>query len=296
MGREWPLVLAFVALGCETYGGPTPNVAEAPSEAEAPDVAKLLIASRRARGRPEPDPPLECVDAPPGEREPKAPAASPTSAEFKAAFDSVYPQLAVCTASLAKRGAVYVAVQGTAGNTPGEVSVEESSVEDCRVVECVKRVFRAMTFPAVEGSPKTAVYGIGRGIALEPRTAPRPASPVEWDKEGTTNLCVDAPKKTSTPSGRLRPEQIQAVVRSNYDAFRKCYDAGLAHKPDLQGRVSVRFVIDAEGSVSNASVAGNELPDCDVTACVRDEFKKLTFPKPEGGNVTIVYPITLEPS
>jgi hypothetical protein len=57
----------------------------------------------------------------------------------------------------------------------------------------------------------------------------------------------------------------------------------------------VRFVIDHDGNVSSAHVASNDIPDCKVAACVRDEIRKCVFPKPEGGIVTVVYPIFLEP-
>jgi hypothetical protein len=293
VGREWPLVLSFVVLGCETYGGPTPNVAEAPSVAEPADAAEVLSAARRARGRPR-DPPLECVDAPPEERLSDFPAPSPSAAAAKAAYEAVYPQLTACSASLARPGAVRVFVRGADGSTPEEVSVRESSIDDCRVVECVKRAFGAMAFPALEGSTRKATYGIARDIALAPGSAPQTLSQAPWNKGTATNHCVDPPSKTAT-LGSLPPEQIQTVVRSRSDAFRKCYETGLAHNPGLQGKVSVRFVIDANGNVPQAHIVGNELPDCEVTACLCDEFKKFTFPKPEGGSVNIVYSLVLAP-
>jgi hypothetical protein len=50
-----------------------------------------------------------------------------------------------------------------------------------------------------------------------------------------------------------------------------------------------------EGHVSKASIAANELPDCEVTACVVREFKQLVFPKFESGIVTAAYPLSFKP-
>ena len=92
-------------------------------------------------------------------------------------------------------------------------------------------------------------------------------------------------------SGRLPPEIIQRIVRQNFGRFRFCYERGLMRKPDLQGRVAVRFLIGRDGAVSSAANGGSDLPDAEVVTCVVNSFRALSFPQPEGGVVTVVYPI-----
>jgi hypothetical protein len=99
----------------------------------------------------------------------------------------------------------------------------------------------------------------------------------------------------TTVSGRLPPEVIQRIVRQNYGRFRMCYEQGLSRNPNLEGRVSARFVIGRDGAVSNASNGGSDLPDSGVVSCVISAFYGLSFPQPEGGIVTVVYPIMLSP-
>ncbi len=99
----------------------------------------------------------------------------------------------------------------------------------------------------------------------------------------------------TTVSGRLPPEVIQRIVRQNFGRFRMCYEKGLGRNPNLQGRVSARFVIGRDGSVSNVSNGGSDLPDSAVVSCVLSAFYGLSFPQPEGGIVTVVYPIMLSP-
>lgn len=92
-------------------------------------------------------------------------------------------------------------------------------------------------------------------------------------------------------SGRLPPESVQRVIRSSFGRFRGCYQEGLLRNPTLAGRVTTSFVIGRDGAVSNVGDAGGDLPDRAVSACVRRAFYALSFPQPEGGIVSVVYPI-----
>lgn len=96
-------------------------------------------------------------------------------------------------------------------------------------------------------------------------------------------------------TGRLPPEVVQRIVRQNFGRFRYCYENGLRTTPDLTGKVSVRFVIDQKGATTKVSSAGSDLPSKEVVACVLKAFNTLSFPTPEGGVVTVVYPIMFTP-
>ncbi len=103
------------------------------------------------------------------------------------------------------------------------------------------------------------------------------------------------PLGVTSLSGKLPPEVIQRIVRQNFGRFRVCYEGGLRSNPALQGRVSVRFIIGRDGAVSNVSNAGSDLPDPNVVQCVSSAFYGLSFPEPEGGIVSVVYPILFQP-
>ncbi len=96
-------------------------------------------------------------------------------------------------------------------------------------------------------------------------------------------------------NGRLPPEVIQRIVRQNFGRFRLCYQNGLRTNASLQGRVSVRFTIARDGSVSQTQDAGSDLPDASVVRCVVQSFSNLSFPQPEGGVVTVVFPVLFSP-
>lgn len=93
----------------------------------------------------------------------------------------------------------------------------------------------------------------------------------------------------------MEPAAIQRVVRSSYSEFRTCYERGLGRNPELRGSVTVRFVIEPDGSVKEATLDVATIPDEKVVECVRSTYLKMTFPVPDGGAVTVVYPVLLEP-
>jgi len=84
-------------------------------------------------------------------------------------------------------------------------------------------------------------------------------------------------------------------VRASYRVFRGCYERGLATNPKLEGRVTVRFVIQPDGSVGGVANGGSDLPNDEVVKCVLEGFVGLRFPAPAGGIVTVQYPIMLQP-
>jgi hypothetical protein len=96
-------------------------------------------------------------------------------------------------------------------------------------------------------------------------------------------------------NGRLPPEVIQRIVRQNFGRFRLCYENSLRNNPNLQGRVTVKFVIDRSGAVGMTADGGSDIPDSGVVQCVVRGFGNLSFPQPEGGMVTVVYPILFNP-
>jgi hypothetical protein len=96
-------------------------------------------------------------------------------------------------------------------------------------------------------------------------------------------------------NGRLAAEVIQRIVRLNDGRYRSCYENGLRDNPSLQGRVTVKFMIDRSGAVAVAAEGGSDIPDERVRRCVVSAFYSLSFPQPENGTVTVVYPIVFSP-
>lgn len=86
------------------------------------------------------------------------------------------------------------------------------------------------------------------------------------------------------------------MVLRNLGQVNHCYEQGLAARPNLEGRVVVRFVIGAYGTVIAANVTDSSLAVPSVGACVARAVQRWQFPVPEGGSVvTVSYPFTPQP-
>lgn len=85
-------------------------------------------------------------------------------------------------------------------------------------------------------------------------------------------------------------DEIQRIVREGLAPVRRCYERESLARPELAGRLRVRFVIDRDGSVGSAEAVDDELGSAALTACVRDQVRRWRFPPHAGIPVTVVYP------
>ncbi len=89
------------------------------------------------------------------------------------------------------------------------------------------------------------------------------------------------------------PQSIRAVVREHTPEIRACYDELLQRGPNAEGRVVARFMIQASGEVSAASIETDELTSPELEICMLRAISSWTFPVVEGDGVTTVtYPFT----
>jgi steroid delta-isomerase-like uncharacterized protein len=98
-----------------------------------------------------------------------------------------------------------------------------------------------------------------------------------------------------TVNGRLPPEVVERILRQNVGRLRLCYESGRSSNAKLEGRVTVKFVIDRAGSVPNVADGGSDLPDQGVVRCVQRAYTGLQFPQPDSGIVTVVASVMFSP-
>ncbi len=100
---------------------------------------------------------------------------------------------------------------------------------------------------------------------------------------------------TANVSGSLSKEVIRRYIRRHINQIRYCYEQQLARRPDLAGRVQIRFVISSSGAVTTSTVAGSTLGNPAAEQCVARAVQRIAFPQPEGGGVVIVtYPFMFQ--
>ncbi len=95
--------------------------------------------------------------------------------------------------------------------------------------------------------------------------------------------------------GSLSKEVIRRVIQRHINEVRFCYEQELNSRPDLSGRVQVKFIISPSGAVQAANVESSTLGSPKAEGCIATAVRRWTFPAPDGGGIVIVsYPFVLE--
>ncbi|MET0285367.1 MAG: AgmX/PglI C-terminal domain-containing protein [Polyangiales bacterium] len=95
--------------------------------------------------------------------------------------------------------------------------------------------------------------------------------------------------------GSLSKEVIRRVIQRHINEVRFCYEQELNSRPDLSGRVQVKFIISPTGAVQAANVESSSLGAARAEQCIATAVRRWTFPAPDGGGIVIVsYPFVLE--
>jgi len=96
--------------------------------------------------------------------------------------------------------------------------------------------------------------------------------------------------------GGLSADVIRRRIRLQRNAIRHCYERELVSRPDLSGRVAIRFVIGEDGAVRTASVASSTVQSPSVGQCVAGAVRRVSFPNPSQGVVVVTYPFSFIPA
>ena len=103
---------------------------------------------------------------------------------------------------------------------------------------------------------------------------------------------IDIPR-AKLITGGYDKDTIRRYIRRKLPLIKYHYERALLVHPDLQGTVTVTFVIGSNGAVIEAHASG--LGDRELLGHVEEVFRSIAFPKPSGsiGVVRVVYPIHL---
>lgn len=96
--------------------------------------------------------------------------------------------------------------------------------------------------------------------------------------------------------GAIEDKKIHQVVKDHLDLFNQCYEDALARKPDLTGKVVVRFTINRDGSTREPELKSTTVNRTEFEACLVNAFLDLDFPQPQADGIAIVsYPFLFYP-
>jgi outer membrane biosynthesis protein TonB len=107
---------------------------------------------------------------------------------------------------------------------------------------------------------------------------------------------IGAPGGDPIILGALDKSLIDAVIKRNMNQIRYCYQRELTKNPALGGKITVKFVIAKDGSVSSATTKASTMGSPAVEGCINGRFMRFQFPEPKGGGIVIVsYPFIFSP-
>jgi hypothetical protein len=148
------------------------------------------------------------------------------------------------------------------------------------------------------GGAQGAGYGTQTIVGSWKGTGPHGDGPAGsgWGKggEGWGAGLDDGDAVGAVVSGGLDMGQVQQVIDRHIGEVLYCYEKGLQVKPNLKGRVTVRFEISSRGRVNWARVTRSTVRSAKVESCITGRLKSWGFPKPQGGvTVGVTYPFNL---
>jgi hypothetical protein len=96
----------------------------------------------------------------------------------------------------------------------------------------------------------------------------------------------------SLQHGMISQEAAQDALARRLPELTRCYDRAGAAMGFAGGRVSLRFLVDAQGETSEVRVSESQLGNFEVESCLVDVGRTVRFPKPRGNAVaTVDYPL-----
>lgn len=96
--------------------------------------------------------------------------------------------------------------------------------------------------------------------------------------------------------GGISRYAINATIAKYLNQVRRCYEAELKNRPEIQGLVEMSFEINASGRLNFAKVSKTTLESPPVENCISTKMMDWQFPQPKGGvNVPVKYPFMLRP-
>jgi hypothetical protein len=162
-----------------------------------------------------------------------------------------------------------------------ELAEVESRFEDPALRACLDARIATWSFPRHDGQPIAVKVIIGFGQFRATPGSPSGERPPAATNEGGIEM------------SSIDKETIRALVQAHASEIRSCYEARLASNPTLQGKVVIRWVIEADGSVSRPSAVDDSttLHDPELHACMAARIAAWRFPKDEGGRTAVIsYP------
>jgi hypothetical protein len=113
---------------------------------------------------------------------------------------------------------------------------------------------------------------------------------------GQVRAQVTARPRAMKVEGHLDRGEIQRVINAHIHELQGCYERQLIMNPNLSGKVTFQWVIGTGGAVTVVRIKSSTLSSNQATSCMQAAIRRWIFPRPSGGQVTVIYPVALASS
>ena len=131
---------------------------------------------------------------------------------------------------------------------------------------------------------------------------PPPPPPPEEQPSATASAPAPAASKTIRTASSCGGEckgvvstELRSYLSGRASQGRKCYERALLQNATLKGHMKVQLRLSAQGQLCSASMAGDEMQDPGLSACILQMFRTSVYPAPGNGCVDVAVPLSFVP-
>lgn len=191
------------------------------------------------------------------------------------------------------KGPSVVDVLGSVGNKKEHVQdldkalADMTGLQQSRSIEIMQR--KLVKSKDVEISHKESIDDLIAGIGA--------AKTSDLSKRG--DILISRPESiegAASSNTKRDITAINAVVASHKVSVRMSYERFLKKIPDLAGKITIRFTIDAEGNVMRLEILENTTGNKELEEEILRKVKMWKFETIPEGDVTVTYPLVFQPA
>ena len=191
------------------------------------------------------------------------------------------------------KGPSVVDVLGSVGNKKEHVQdldralADMSGLQQSRSVDIMQK--KLVKSKDVEISHKESIDDLIAGIGA--------AKTSDISKRG--DILISRPESiegAASSNAKRDITAINAVVSSHKVSVRMSYERFLKKVPDLAGKITIRFTIDAEGNVTRLEIMENTTGNKELEDEILRKVKMWKFETIAEGEVTVTYPLVVQPA
>ncbi|OGS37137.1 MAG: hypothetical protein A2293_15775 [Elusimicrobia bacterium RIFOXYB2_FULL_49_7] len=117
------------------------------------------------------------------------------------------------------------------------------------------------------------------------------------DKLGSIEITKPKTVGTASTSAKRDDRVIGDYVKTNMRSIKAAYDRLLKNKPDLAGKITIRFTIESSGRVVDVEVVESSMEDSELIDKIIRVVRNWRFPEisESEGSVTVNFPFIFQP-